>query len=200
MPRTNWNNTRHQFQMELTRCAAGVNKAAEQIYSSATKDFLTHIQERKAYLPYYTGNLHDSIAAYVSRSGRIIRAHYMPKEATKPQHVTTLSSPDKDSPSYENSSVSRSKAIWGYREAINAVRRSRPQATGIGATLFVAVPYAGAADQYSHNPGYIGFLEENFKISMEAAMRILSMYSGDPRGAKKAFMNYIELTHIRVKE
>ena len=170
-------------------CASGVNKSAELLLSSATKDYLQYVQENKENLPYYTGNLHDSIAAYVSRSGRIIRAHYMPQEATKPQHVTKLSA--------TVSSDSLSKNIWGYREAINAVRRSRPLAKGIGSTLFVAVPYAGAADETSSHPGYAEWLEETFGYEMDTAVKLLRFYKGDAKGAAKAFEHVVQGTHFK---
>lgn len=189
MPRTSWNSTAKQFQQELMSCAKGVSKATEQLLNSATKDYLQYVQDRKENLPYYTGNLHDSIAAYVSRSGRIIRAHYMPQEATEPQHVTKLSA--------TASSDSLSKNIWGYREAINAVRRSRPLARGIGATLFVAVPYAGAADERSSHPGYLEWIEETFGYEMDAAVKLLRFYKGDAKGAAKAFEHIAQTTHFK---
>lgn len=188
MPKTSWNSTAKQFQQELFSCAKGVNKATEQLMNSATQDFLQHIQDRKENLPYYTANLHDSIAAYVSKSGRILRAYYMPQEATRPQHVTKLSA--------TASSDSMSKDIWGYREAINAVRRSRPMAKGVGTTLFVSVPYAGAANENSSHPGYLEWLQENFEISINTALRLLQFYRGDAKGAKEAFTKYTTFTHL----
>lgn len=163
MPRTNWNTTAKQFQKELLSSASGINRNAERVLINATGSFLDYIQMNKSNLPYYTGNLHDSIAAYVSRSGRVLRVSYMPQEATQPQHVTKLSEGGK-------------KDIWGYREAINAARRSHPQARGIGATLFVAVPYAGAADETSNHAGYYEWLKEAFENDMEVALKVLSMY------------------------
>lgn len=188
MPKTSWNSSAKQFQQELLSCATGVNKATEQLLSSATQDFLQHVQDRKENLPYYTANLHDSIAAYVSRSGRILRAYYMPQEATTPQHVTKISA--------TASSDSMSKKIWGYREAINAVRRSRPLAKGIGTSLFVAVPYAEAANEQSSHPGYWEWLQENFEISINTALRLLQFYRGDAKGAKEAFTKYTKFTHL----
>lgn len=166
MPRTSWNSSAKQFKKELLSSASGVNRNAQQIFINATGQFLDYVQMNKSNLPYYTGNLHDSIAAYVSRSGRILRAVYMPQEATEPQHVAKVSG-------------GGGKDIWGYREAINAVRRSRPLATGIGATLFVAVPYAEGANETSHHAGYYDWLEEAFVKDMEASAKVLSLY---PKG------------------
>lgn len=166
MARTSWNSCAKQFKEELLSSAAGVNRNAQQILINATGQFLDYVQINESNLPYYTGNLHDSIAAYVSRSGRILRAVYMPQEAHEPQHVTKISE-------------AGGKNIWGYREAINAVRRSRPLATGIGATLFVAVPYAEGANETSHHAGYYDWLKEAFIKDMGAAMRVLSLY---PKG------------------
>lgn len=153
-----WVKASKQFSKELISSAAGVNRNAQQILINTASSFLDYVQMNKEQLPYSTGNLHDSIATLVSQSGRIIRAQYMPAEATKPQ-----TAPGR-------------KRIIGEEEAVRAVQSFRPNRTGIFATLFVAVPYAEGADERSRHPGYYQWLEDSFTNGMEAALRVLHDY------------------------
>ena len=169
MPKTSWNTTQRQFQEELLKSAKGFNRRGEKIMTEATQSFLDFVDRNQDSIPVYTGNLHDSIAAYVSKSGRVIRALYMPQQADKAQHVTKISAPK------TANGESRYKKIWGYREAIKAVRNSRPLSKGIGSTLIVAVPYAGAADEDSSKPGYLDWLRETFNNTLESRLPVLGL-------------------------
>ena len=169
MPRTNWNTTARQFQEELRKSAKGFNRRAERLMVNATEGFLNSVDKNEESLPYYTGNLHDSIAAYVSKSGRVIRACYMP------QHVTKLTATKKR----KDNGDTRYKEIWGYREAIKAVRNSKPLSKGIGSTLIVAVPYAGAADEDSSKPGYLDWLRETFNKTLESRLPELGLSNNE---------------------
>ena len=175
MPRTNWNTTARQFQEELLKSAKGFNRRGEKIMTEATQSFLDFVDRNQDSIPVYTGNLHDSIAAYVSKSGRVIRACYMPQEATKPQHVTKLTATKKR----KDNGDTRYKEIWGYREAIKAVRNSKPLSKGIGSTLIVAVPYAGAADEKSSKPGYLDWLRETFNKTLESRLPALGLSNNE---------------------
>lgn len=158
-----WSNARRKFRTELLSCASGVGKAAQQVFASAGDSFLDFIQANNT-LPYYTGNLHDSIAVVISRSGRVARALYMPKEATRAQHAPGR------------------KEIWGMREAISAVRRtSYPR--GVCGTLLVSVPYAEGVNNLPKHKGYLDTLESAFAGQMRTALRILSYVKTTP-GAK----------------
>ena len=153
-----WTKARKQFEQELMSSAQGVTKNTQQILVNATSSFLDYVQANKELLPYYTANLHDSIATSVSISGRIIRANYMPKEATRPQ-----TAPGR-------------KRIIGEQEAERAVRNFRPNRTGVYATLFVSVPYAEGANEKSHHPGYYEWLQSAFESGMSSALKLLEMY------------------------
>lgn len=153
-----WKKASLQFQKELFSASKGVTRNAEQILVNATSSFLDYVQMNKEQLPYYTANLHDSIATSVSSSGRIIRANYMPTEATRPQ-----TAPGR-------------KRIIGEQEAENAVRRFRPNRTGVYATLFVAVPYAEGANIKSHHTGYYEWLKSAFESDMAVSLRLLAAY------------------------
>lgn len=153
-----WRKARLQFQKELYSNASGVNKSAQQIFVNATSSFLDYVQMNKELLPYDTANLHDSIATSVSLSGRIVRANYMPTEATRPQHAPGR------------------KRIVGALEAERAVRQFHPNRTGVFATLFVAVPYADGANIKSHHPGFYEWLTSAFEQDMTASMNVLERY------------------------
>ena len=169
MPKTRWNTTQMQFKEELLKSAKGFNRRAERLMTDATQSFLDFVDRNQDSIPVYTGNLHDSIAAYVSKSGRVIKACYMPQQAAVAQHVTKISAPKTDN------GESRYKKIWGYREAIKAVRDSKPLSKGIGSTLIVAVPYAGAADEDSSKPGYLDWLRETFNNTLESRLPALGL-------------------------
>lgn len=173
MPRTKWNTTARQFQEVLRNSAKDFNRHAEKLMVEVTEDFLKYVNSNGELLPYYTGNLHDSIAAYVSKSGRVIRACYMPQEATKPQHVTKLTA----TKTRKDNDDTRYKEIWGYREAIKAVRNSKPLSKGIGSTLIVAVPYAGAANEDSSKPGYIEQMRTTFNGMLTVQMLLIGQHN-----------------------
>lgn len=157
MARNPWVKARKEFSEELLSSAKGVNSAAQQILINASSMFLDYVQMNKHLLPIYTSNLHDSIATSVSMSGRILRANYMPQEATRPQ-----TAPGR-------------KRIIGAQEAERAVRRSTPKRTGLSATLFVSVPYAEGANIKSKNPHYYEWLQSAFESDMKAAVETLSV-------------------------
>ena len=150
-----WKNASAQFQKELLASADGVNHATQQLFIDANNRFLDQVQGQKDLLPYYTGNLHDSIAAAVSQSGRILRVVYMPKEATRPQ-----------------TGLDR-KRIVGLDEAYKAIRRTKYPRTGVSSTLVVGVPYAEGVNEKSRRKGYLNWLESSFESEMRATLRVL---------------------------
>lgn len=162
-----WKNARRQFEIELLSCADGVNKAAQHVFTNAGNSFLDFVQANKDVLPYYTANLHDSIAVAVAQSGRVVRALYMPQEATRPQNA-----PDR-------------KKIWGMDEAIRAVRKNSYPKTGVSGTLFVAVPYAEGVNEKPTHRGYLETLEGHFANQMQTSIQVLKYIKVHP-GAKPA--------------
>lgn len=160
-----WKNASAQFQKELLASADGVNRAAQQVFIDANNRFMDYVQDNKELLPYYTANLHDSIVSVVSQSGRVLRAVYMPKEATRPQNA-----PDR-------------KRIVGMEEAIRAVRRADYPRTGVASTLIVAVPYAEGANATSKRRGYLNWLQNAFESEMRTSVEVLKYVKSHP-GAK----------------
>ncbi len=153
-----WSDARRQFAKELMACSKGATSVVRQSFINANSNFLDTVQANKENLPYYTANLHDSIVTVVSQDGRLVRAQYMPVEATRPQHTRNR------------------KRIVGEREAYNAVRRLKAPPKGVYSTLIVAVPYAEGANESSYHPGYLEWLENLFTADMIAASKLVALY------------------------
>lgn len=153
-----WSDARRQFAKELMACSKGATSIVRQSFINANSNFLDTVQANKENLPYYTANLHDSIVTVVSQDGRLVRAQYMPVEATRPQHTRNR------------------KRIVGEREAYNAVRRLKAPKKGVYSTLIVAVPYAEGANESSYHPGYLEWLENLFTADMIAASKLVALY------------------------
>ena len=101
--------------------------------------------------PWYTGNLHDSVAGIVSDKNKIVSIQYMPQAATKPQ-------------TYNNQIVIGHD--WAIRGARN-VGRALHFVPGIMATVVVGVPYAEKVDSTSRHSGFIRELSNQFASSVE---------------------------------
>lgn len=166
-----WKNASVQFQKELLACADGVNRTTQGIFVDANNRFMDYVQQNENLLPYYTANLHDSIVSVVSQSGRVVRAVYMPKEATRPQNA-----PDR-------------KRIVGMEEAIRAVRKQAYPRTGVSSTLIVAVPYAEGANETSKRKGYLNWLQNSFESEMRTGMEVLKYVKAHPGARPVAAVN-----------
>lgn len=141
-----WHNASKQFVAHLRSTVSGVSKVALDEYGKCAEDVISQIEEREMY-PFYTGNLHDSIAVAIYRRSAIARVSITETMATKPQHTPTR------------------KRIVGVDEAYKMIRSHRPKESGITATLFVAVPYAEGANKYSNTRRFLryGLLEYTTK-------------------------------------
>lgn len=157
-----WKNARRRFEMELRSCAPGVNRYAREVLLNAGESFLDSVQDNKEGVPYRTGNLHDSIAVAIAKNGRVLRAIYMPKEATRPQRAPGR------------------KRIWGMEEAIKAVRKNSYPKTGMSGTLFVSVPYAEGVNGMSAHSGYLENLERLFTEHMQVGLQVLKYIKVHP--------------------
>ena len=93
------------------------------------------------FYPWYTGQLHDSVAGIVSDKHKLVSLHYMRPAATKPQT--------------HNGQIIIGRE-WGERAALNAARVLR-LVPGIKATLVVGVPYT---DKVNESPAHQDFLRE----------------------------------------
>lgn len=103
------------------------------------------------FYPWYTGQLHDSVAGIVSDQHRIISVSHMPKAAFTPQ-------------TYKGQTIIG--AEWGERAAIN-MQRVLHFLPGIRATIVVGVPYAEDVDEMSRHSGYLRELSNQFVSKVE---------------------------------
>lgn len=163
-----WYKVRSAFEKELMSNAKGVNKVISQVLVQATNNFVQSTHEMST-LPYYTGNLRDSIASAVSVSGRIVRASYL-----TPSFQETWEK-------WRPQSYHGRKNIIGMQEAERAVRGYNYPPTGVSAVLFVGVPYAqevdnGTIGKREGNTGFIGRLNEQFATSMDYTLSLLKTF------------------------
>lgn len=99
--------------------------------------------------PWYTGQLHDSVAGVVSDKNRIVSINYMPPAATKPQTYM-------------------GQTIIGHDWAIEGARRAQYVfLPGIQAKLVVGVPYAAKVDESQRHSGFVRKLSAQFASSVE---------------------------------
>ena len=105
--------------------------------------------------PWYTGQLHDSVAGFVTDKNNVIGSiHYMQQLATAPQ-------------TYKGPAGTFTNIIgreWAVREAQNATRFLLP---GIQAKLVVGVPYARDVDETGRHSGYLDELVNQFATGVE---------------------------------
>ena len=105
--------------------------------------------------PWYTGNLHDSVAGFVTDKNRVVgKIHYMPQAATQPQ---TYSGP---AGKFDHI-IGRE---WAVREANNARYYFL---RGIQAKMVVGVPYAREVNESPRHSGYIDELMTQFAANVE---------------------------------
>ena len=92
--------------------------------------------------PWYTGQLHDSIAIRVAQQNRTVYLEYMRPSANKPQ---TYSGP-----------AGNFSRIIGHEWAMEEARKAQfVFLPGIQAQVIVAVPYAREVNESSHHFGYL---------------------------------------------
>lgn len=160
------------FQRELMSPAVygRIHKAVVDTFVSAQNSFLDSLPAHEApYMPFVTGNLHDSIAAVVSEKGRVLHASY-----TEPAAITTSEVTGKDIFVRSNAfpTLVKGKRIIGSQEAAKAVRNMQgvyPEA--ISSTLLIAAPYAETPQEKGPHAGYMDILASKYSHSMENAFR-----------------------------
>lgn len=137
---------------------------------SAQKSFLDSLPASEAsYMPFITGNLHDSIASVISENGRVINASY-----TDPVAITTSAITGKDIFVRSGSFPTRVKGLHviGSREAFKAVRNLQGTfPSRIAATMLIGVPYAETPQVKGKHAGYIDTLASKYARQMESSFR-----------------------------
>ena len=165
-----WRRASKSLQKELQLQAGKVSKAGELVMLKAAEDFLRDAESRpKILVPYYTGNLMDSIGVRLLNANRLIGYRTMvettQQHAVKPQHMK-----------------GREGDIWGDVELMQRLLRpSRRSSTGLVGQMMVGVPYAGnVGGQDSEEGGfeatYFQELSELFVRKMELYLNMLEKY------------------------
>lgn len=103
------------------------------------------------FYPWYTGQLHDSVAGIVSDRNRTVAINYMTRFATKPQ-------------TYNGQVIIGHD--WAIQEA-RKVERALHFVPGIKATIVVGVPYAEKVDEMPRHAGFIRELSNQFASFVE---------------------------------
>lgn len=101
--------------------------------------------------PWYTGQLHDSVAGIVSDQHRVISISYMPQVAIKPQ-------------TYQGQIIIGHD--WAQRQA-SIMSRTLRLVPGIVATVVVGVPYADDVEAMPRHAGYQRELSNQFVSNVE---------------------------------
>lgn len=157
-----WKKASKEFQKELLSRSGEYSTQAARIFTNAAENFLVSVESYgRMAVPYYTGNLLDSIGVRILNRNTIVAIRTMVdttfvQHATKPQHMRGL------------------YPIWGEQEINKRITRpSRRTARGVVAQLMVGVPYAEEVDR-THN--YFQSLQEMFESRMMAGMAALGAY------------------------
>lgn len=147
----------------LTGWAKGwMSEAADQALKQIDAEWDRHAESTSAsgkkmsfggshFYPWYSGNLHDSVAGIVSDRHRTISISYMPEAAEGLQ-------------TYRGMTIVGHE--WALREARN-LERLLHFLPGIRASVVVGVPYAEKVDDSDRHEGYIRELSNQFASAVE---------------------------------
>lgn len=175
-PISDWRKASKSFQVELLAQGKTVSKAAESILLFAGEEFLRSAEAQpKSLVPYYTGNLMDSIGVRVLQGNRLVGYRTMVETTTqhalKPQRMVGVNGD-----------------IWGEVELMKRIMRpSRRVRQSLVAQMIVGVPYAGNVGQSSNTVSIVGFskeinidyfeeLSKLFSSKMEQYTQLLAKY------------------------
>lgn len=117
--------------------------------------------------PWYTGQLHDSIAVRVAQRNKTVSIEYMRPSANKPQ-------------SYYGP-AGRYPRVIGHEWAIEEARKAQYVfLPGLQAQVIVGVPYAREVNESSHHRGYLDEMQ-SFTSELEARLQEAMGDSGQYR-------------------
>jgi hypothetical protein len=157
-----WRKASKSFQMALFEAGKQVSNFAIIAMDTASGQFIRDIgydpKGATGSIPYYTGNLLDSIGVRILQGNTLMRYRTMETEellhATKPQHMNNQ------------------KDIWGRIEIMRRINRpSRRTGKGVVSQLIVGVPYAQEVD-WTHD--YFPELRDRFVNTMNETVQILN--------------------------
>lgn len=154
-----WRSASKSFQKALLSTAKEYNRVASQLIMAGAEIFLKNTEASQWAVPYYTGNLMDSIGVRVLIGNRLVGYRTMVdttyvQHAVKPQHMKGI------------------YPIWGEVELMKRITRpSRRSSRGVVAQMMVGVPYAEEVDK-THD--YFEPLSESFSYQMEKSIAVLN--------------------------
>lgn len=167
-----WRNASKSFQKELRAAGKTVSRSAEPLMLKGAEDFLRDAESRpKTLVPFYTGNLMDSIGVRLLRGSVLVGYRTMVETTTqhamKPQRMKGIQGD-----------------IWGEVELMRRIsRQSGRSRTGLAGQLIVGVPYAdnvggsyGGEDGSIFNADYFDELSDLFARKMETYVKLLEKY------------------------
>lgn len=158
-----WRKASKSFQEALFEAGRQISQTAVVALDGAAAEFIWDVGSQngdRGEVPYYTGNLLDSIGVRILDGNTIRSFRTMDGEglrhATKPQHMNGV------------------KDIWGYLEIMRRINRpSRRTGKSIVSQLMVGVPYAQEVD-WTHD--YFSSLSDRFSSKMEQTLKVLEKY------------------------
>ena len=158
-----WRKASKSFQEALFEAGRQISPVAITALDIAAGEFIWDVGSSagdRGNVPYYTGNLLDSIGVRILEGNTIKSFRTIGGEgirhATKPQHMNGI------------------KDIWGYLEIMRRINRpSRRAEKSIVAQLMVGVPYAQEVD-WTHD--YFSGLSDRFSSKMEQSLSVLKKY------------------------
>lgn len=173
MQRT-WGDTYKAFSAELLRGAEKITKQGETILTKACESWLKeqdsnwprhHLKQSGAsfggdrYYPWYTGNLHDSLATRVANNNRTISIRQMQPAATVAQ----------------SNGITHERVVGNYFGRMAAVRAAGAGAgyRGLQAQLFIGVPYAEKVNEMDTHEGYVEMMQDDFYTYVSSRLREL---------------------------
>ena len=154
-----WRKASKSFQKALLSCPKEYNRVAADLMTAGIEIFLRNAEAAKWEIPYYTGNLLDSIGARVLIGNRMV-AYRTLVEVTYTQHAV------------EPQHMKGVYPIWGELELMKRIQRpSRRTQRGVVSQLMVGVPYAEEVDR-THD--FFDPLRDSFSYQMDKSLAVLN--------------------------
>ena len=190
------------FQRELLQnidMREKVQKDLIGVFVDASESFVKRLPDHEAsFMPFVTGNLHDSIASVVSHKGRIVRASY-----TNP--VATTTSPKTGKRVFSPTSYMGKSRIIGAVAAATMVRNMNGKFPDkLASTMLIGVPYSIRPQFGRKHAGYMNELAALYAWAMKEAFArgavLKDLRWSDDFGLETAIQGAIELDYSGYNE
>lgn len=187
-----WGKTRKQFSYAFLEAGRRLTKVGVSAFSLVAEDFLAKADASwphrvstirngakgatyqsyggDAMHPWYTGQLHDSVAVRIAYKNQTMSVRYMPQSATAPQHTSS-----EDGIAMSN--------IYGHIEAQKAAEDARYYfLPGVQIQLIIGVPYAEKVDNSSRHQGFASSLMDDLVTEVDEFMNSGSLWGSRKGG------------------